>query len=72
MLIQRLKELERDEIIVRINFKEIPPKVEYSLTRFRRSLAVALGALCAWSVEHMQAVERISEHRMSAVSAVHK
>ncbi|RMO84316.1 Transcriptional regulator [Pseudomonas syringae pv. philadelphi] len=72
VLIQQLKELERDEIIARIDFKEIPPKVEYSLTPFGQSLAVALGALCAWGVEHMQAVERISEHRMSAVSAVRK
>lgn len=37
VLIQQLKELERDEIIERVDFHEIPPKVEYSLTPFGQS-----------------------------------
>ncbi|WP_282396553.1 helix-turn-helix domain-containing protein [Pseudomonas sp. PS01298] len=68
VLIQQLKELERDEIIARVDFQEIPPKVEYSLTPFGRSLATALGGLCAWGTEHMQTVERISERRTTALS----
>ena len=68
VLIQQLKELERDEIIARVDFQEIPPKVEYSLTPFGRSLATALGGLCAWGAEHMQTVERISERRTAALS----
>lgn len=68
VLIQQLKELERDEIIARIDFQEIPPKVEYSLTPFGHSLAKALGALCVWGTEHMQTVERISERRASALA----
>jgi len=68
VLIQQLKELERDEIIARLDFHEIPPKVEYSLTPFGRSLATALGALCAWGTEHMGAVERISERRTAALA----
>lgn len=68
VLIQQLKELERDEIIARVDFKEIPPKVEYSLTPFGHSLAKALGALCQWGTEHMEAVERISERRTSALT----
>ncbi|OPA86140.1 transcriptional regulator [Pseudomonas fluorescens] len=66
VLIQQLKELERDEIIARTDFQEIPPKVEYSLTPFGQSLATALGALCVWGTEHMQSVERISKRRTSA------
>lgn len=69
VLIQQLKELERDEIIARVDFQEIPPKVEYSLTPFGRSLAAALGTLCQWGTEHMQTVERISARRASALSA---
>lgn len=68
VLIQQLKELERDEIIARVDFQEIPPKVEYSLTPFGCSLATALGGLCAWGTEHMQTVERISERRTAALS----
>lgn len=68
VLIQQLKELERDEIVARIDFQEIPPKVEYSLTPFGQSLAAAMAGLCVWGTEHMQTVERISERRASALS----
>ncbi|WP_010171033.1 winged helix-turn-helix transcriptional regulator [Pseudomonas sp. PAMC 25886] len=68
VLIQQLKELERDEIVERVDFHEIPPKVEYSLTPFGQSLATALGALCQWGTEHMQTVERIAERRTSALA----
>ncbi|MXV08304.1 helix-turn-helix domain-containing protein [Xanthomonas sp. LMG 9002] len=68
VLIQQLKELERDLIVARIDFQEIPPRVEYSLTPFGQSLAAALVGLCEWGTQHMQMVERISERRASAVS----
>ncbi|MGY2373111.1 winged helix-turn-helix transcriptional regulator [Pseudomonas sp. SDO524_S393] len=68
VLIQQLKELERDGVIDRTDFQEIPPRVEYALTPFGVSLAKALGPLCAWGTEHMQAVERISERRMAALT----
>lgn len=63
VLIQQLKELERDEIVARLDFQEIPPKVEYSLTPLGQSLAAALCSLCAWGTEHMATVERINERR---------
>jgi DNA-binding HxlR family transcriptional regulator len=72
VLIQQLKELERDEIIARLDFKEIPPKVEYSLTPFGQSLAIALRTLCEWGAEHMHTIERISESRMMAVPLVNQ
>lgn len=68
VLIQQLKELERDEIIERIDFQEIPPKVEYSLTPFGQSLAMALRPLCAWGSEHMETVARISAKRGAALA----
>jgi DNA-binding HxlR family transcriptional regulator len=66
VLIQQLKELQMDEVIERIDYKQIPPKVEYSLTAFGLSLATALAPLCAWGVEHMSDVERISVRRQAA------
>ena len=43
MLIQSLREMEGDGIVVRKDFQEVPPRVEYSLTRFGISLTEALG-----------------------------
>jgi DNA-binding HxlR family transcriptional regulator len=54
VLIQLFKDLERDQVIARVDFKDIPPKVEYSLTPFGQSFATPLGALCAWGTEHMR------------------
>jgi DNA-binding HxlR family transcriptional regulator len=59
VLVQQLKELEVDGIIVRVDFGEVPPKVEYSLTPFGQTLAEALKPLCAWGTQHMTEVERL-------------
>ncbi|MBY8974266.1 helix-turn-helix transcriptional regulator [Rhodobacteraceae bacterium NNCM2] len=48
MLIQHLKELDSDGIVLRTDHKEIPPRVDYDLTPFGRSLAAALQPLCEW------------------------
>ena len=54
MLIQQLREMEADGIVARKDFREIPPRVEYSLTEFGVSLAEALRPLCDWGREHME------------------
>ncbi|MEA2740211.1 MAG: hypothetical protein QOH05_3518 [Acetobacteraceae bacterium] len=48
MLIQQLREMQADGIVERTDFKEIPPKVAYSVTSFGETLAEALKPLCAW------------------------
>ncbi|SCC69768.1 transcriptional regulator, HxlR family [Kosakonia oryziphila] len=48
VLIQQLKDLTEDGILVRHDFREVPPKVEYSITDFGRTLAQALQPLCEW------------------------
>ncbi len=53
MLIQSLRELERDGVVVREDFREVPPRVQYSLTPFGVSLAEALRPLCEWGTRHM-------------------
>jgi len=63
MLIQQLKELQADGIIDRLDFKEIPPKVEYSLTAFGRTLAKALAPLCAWGTKYMSEVQTLMSRR---------
>src|SRR3954454_3728784 len=53
MLIQQLRELEADGIVAREDFREIPPRVEYSLTPFGVSLLEAFRPLCEWGTTHM-------------------
>lgn len=53
MLTLQLRELEEDGVIHREIFKQIPPKVEYSLTEFGRSLEPNLMLMCAWGEQYM-------------------
>ena len=48
MLIQQLKEQRGDGIVDRRDYQQVPPKVDYALTPFGRTLADALGPLCVW------------------------
>ena len=66
VLIQQLKELQADGIIARVDFGEIPPKVEYSVTAFGRTLGKALAPLCEWGTTHSSNVEAIMERRKAA------
>src|SRR5215831_7346246 len=52
MLTQHLRELERDEIVHRKVYAEVPPKVEYSLTRHGESLKPILKLMSAWGNRH--------------------
>ena len=63
VLIQQLKELEADAILTRTDYKEVPPRVDYSLTPLGRSLAQALAPLCTWGTEHMAEVARVLAQR---------
>jgi DNA-binding HxlR family transcriptional regulator len=51
MLTQHLRELERDGIVHREVFREVPPRVEYSLTERGRSLEPVLEIMLAWGRE---------------------
>ena len=66
MLIQQLKELEADDLVKRTDYKEIPPRVDYSLTPLGLSLAQALVPLCTWGTENMAEVTRVFAERETA------
>jgi DNA-binding HxlR family transcriptional regulator len=52
MLTQRLRELERDGIVHRKVFAQVPPRVEYSLTRHGQSLRPILELMSGWGDKH--------------------
>lgn len=68
MLIQQLKELEADGLVKRTDYKEVPPRVDYSLTPLGVSLAGALVPLCTWGTENMAEVTQVFARREAAAA----
>jgi DNA-binding HxlR family transcriptional regulator len=52
MLTQHLRELERDGVVGRKVYSEVPARVEYSLTRYGMTLRPLLRTLCEWGHKH--------------------
>jgi DNA-binding HxlR family transcriptional regulator len=52
MLTQQLRELEKDEIITRKLYPEVPPKVEYTLTLLGKSVIPVIEILNDWGEEY--------------------
>ncbi len=58
MLIQSLKELEAHGVVLRTNYHEVPPRVDYTLTPLGQSLAEALRSLCEWGELQSDAIRQ--------------
>lgn len=58
VLTQRLRQLERDGLVVRTYHPEVPPRVEYEISELGRSLAPLFAHLADWSADHLDQVER--------------
>lgn len=56
MLTLTLRNLERDGLVTRTVYPEIPPRVEYQLTDLGRTLTGPLDALWNWAAEHQNDV----------------
>lgn len=58
MLTQTLRKLERDGLVTRHVYPEVPPRTEYELTRLGHTLIGPLGALCEWAGSHLSELEQ--------------
>ncbi|RDW18347.1 transcriptional regulator [Oceanobacillus arenosus] len=52
MLTKQLRELEDEDIVQRVVYPQVPPKVEYSITEYGKSLEPILDAMHEWGVKH--------------------
>lgn len=53
MLSKQLKELETDNLIIRHEYPQVPPKVEYSLSERGKTLMPVLHEFCKWGTIHI-------------------
>ncbi|MCB9933923.1 MAG: helix-turn-helix transcriptional regulator [Planctomycetes bacterium] len=58
MLTKTLRQLERDGLVTRTVHAEVPPRVEYRLTRLGYSLGEAVCSLWQWVEKHMNSLDR--------------
>ncbi|GGG64681.1 winged helix-turn-helix transcriptional regulator [Paenibacillus radicis (ex Gao et al. 2016)] len=54
MLTSQLRELERDGMVVRRVYQEIPPKVEYFISEHGQTLSTVLNDMCGWGFYHIE------------------
>lgn len=57
MLTQQLRELEDDGIVHREVYPEVPPKVEYSLTEYGKTLRPITTVMCEWGQKHIKRIK---------------
>ncbi len=61
MLAQTLRNLERDGLVERTVYAEVPPHVEYALTSLGRTLCAPIAAIRCWAEEHIDEVTSAQE-----------
>ncbi|WP_080796465.1 winged helix-turn-helix transcriptional regulator [Corynebacterium pacaense] len=69
MLTLTLRRLERDGLVTRTAYAEVPPRVEYELTELGRSLREPLKALEMWAKDNMATVLESRTHHDEAMTA---
>jgi DNA-binding HxlR family transcriptional regulator len=62
VLTQTLRRLERDGLLTREVFAEVPPRVEYTLTPLGRSLISPISAVTEWAETHVPAISQAQRH----------
>ena len=57
MITQQLRELEADGLIIRTVYPVVPPKVEYSLSDFGKSIIPVLDSMCNWGTGYLTNID---------------
>ena len=57
VLTERLRQMERDGLVRRHYYAEVPPRAEYEITELGRSLGPVFATLADWQAEHLGEVE---------------
>lgn len=60
MLTQQLRELESDNLISRTVYPVVPPKTEYSLTDFGKTVIPVLDAMCNWGNDYLASLNKVT------------
>jgi len=68
MLVQTLRSLERDGLVERTVYPQVPPKTEYRLTEDGRRLREPIAELCRWAADNRAFVEAVLSRRMKDAS----
>ncbi|MED1857376.1 winged helix-turn-helix transcriptional regulator [Brevibacillus reuszeri] len=64
MLIQQLRELEADGIVSRKIYNQVPPKVEYSVTKLGMLMAPILTSMCEWGETYLEDTFEQSDYQI--------
>lgn len=54
MLAQQLRDLEADGLVIRTVYPVVPPKVEYSLSDFGKTIVPVLDSMCSWGQSYLE------------------
>lgn len=62
MLTKQLREMEQYNFVHREVYREVPPKVEYSLTDFGRDFSVIIKEMHAWGEKHYESLQKLQKN----------
>jgi DNA-binding HxlR family transcriptional regulator len=70
MLTQQLRELEYHGIVHREIYRQIPPKVEYSITEYGKGMTTVIQAMHDWGIAHVKHLKELYGEDRSAEAFV--